>query len=34
MIAHNYDEKCDIWAAGVILYELLTKISPFCGENN
>jgi len=25
----NYDEKCDIWAIGVILYLLMTKVTPF-----
>ena len=32
MIAHDYDEKCDIWAAGVILYMLLSGVPPFQGE--
>ena len=34
MLAHNYDERCDIWAAGVILYMLLSGSSPFFGDND
>jgi len=30
----DYDEKCDIWACGVILFILLTGEPPFNGEND
>jgi len=32
VFTHNrYDEKCDMWAAGVILYLMVTGIKPFNG---
>lgn len=34
VIAMNYDERCDIWSAGVILYILTTAAPPFDGEND
>lgn len=34
IIAGSYDQKCDIWSAGVILYILVTAIPPFDGEND
>jgi len=30
----NYNEKCDIWAIGVILYIMITGIPPFYGSND
>jgi calcium-dependent protein kinase len=34
IIKGNYDEKCDIWACGVILYILLSGYPPFSGNND
>lgn len=34
VIQLNYDQRCDIWSAGVILYILVTACPPFDGEND
>jgi calcium-dependent protein kinase len=34
IIKGNYDEKCDIWACGVILYTLLSGYPPFNGQSD
>ncbi len=34
VLNQNYNEKCDIWSCGVILYIMLCKCPPFPGKND
>lgn len=34
VLAQEYDERCDVWSIGVLMYILLSGKAPFDGEND
>ena len=34
ILQKNYDERCDVWALGVLLHVITTATAPFPGETD